>query len=92
MVAEMSEIVWAIATRHDRFEELIHRLRRFAGDVLGGADIELRFETDTLPSGLKVPPEARRPLYLIFKEAVNNVGHHSHARSVSIRVEAVTIS
>jgi signal transduction histidine kinase len=89
MVAEMSEIVWAIAPRHDRFEELIHRLRRFAGDVLGGADIELRFETDTLPPGLKVPLEARRPLYLIFKEAVNNVVRHSRARSASIRVEAV---
>src|SRR5262249_12334161 len=28
MVAEMSEIVWAIAPRHDRFEDLAHRLRR----------------------------------------------------------------
>jgi signal transduction histidine kinase/ligand-binding sensor domain-containing protein len=88
MVAEMSEIVWAIAPRHDRLEELLHRLRRFAEDVLGG-DIELRFETGTLPPGLKVPLEARRPLYLIFKEAVNNVARHSGAHAASIGMELV---
>jgi signal transduction histidine kinase/ligand-binding sensor domain-containing protein len=88
MVAEMSEIVWAMAPRHDHFDDLIHRLRRFADDVLGGAGIELRFETDGLPSGLKVPLEARRPLYLIFKEAVNNVVRHSGAQTATIALEA----
>jgi ligand-binding sensor domain-containing protein len=87
MVAEMSEIVWAITPRHDRFEDLVHRLRRFAGDVLGGAEIELRFETKSLPAGLKVPLDARRPLYLIFKEAVNNVARHSGARTATIVLE-----
>jgi signal transduction histidine kinase len=87
MVAEMSEIVWAIAPRHDRFEDLVHRLRRFAGDVLGGADIELRFESESLPAGLKIPLDARRPLYLVFKEALNNVARHSGARTAAIILE-----
>jgi two-component sensor histidine kinase len=87
VVAEMSDIVWAVNPRHDRFEDLVHRMRRFASDVLGGADIELTFETEKLPPGLNVPLEARRPLYLIFKEAVNNVARHSSATETTIRLD-----
>jgi signal transduction histidine kinase/ligand-binding sensor domain-containing protein len=87
IVAEMSDIVWAVNPRHDRFEELVHRMRRFASDVLGGADIELKFETEKLPAGIAVPLDARRPLYLIFKEAVNNVARHSGATETNIRLE-----
>ncbi len=88
MVAEMSEIVWAMAPRNGRFDDLIHRLRRFADDVLGGVNITLRFDTEGLPPGATVPLEARRPLYLIFKEAVNNVARHSGAHTATIVLEA----
>jgi ligand-binding sensor domain-containing protein/signal transduction histidine kinase len=87
IVSEMSDIVWAVNPRHDRFEELVHRMRRFASDVLGGADIELKFETEKLPVSLVVPLDARRPLYLIFKEAVNNVARHSGATETNIHLE-----
>jgi signal transduction histidine kinase/ligand-binding sensor domain-containing protein len=87
IVAEMSDIVWAVNPRHDRFEDLVHRMRRFASDVLGGADIELEFETEKLPADIAVPLDARRPLYLIFKEAVNNVARHSGAAEANIRLE-----
>jgi signal transduction histidine kinase len=87
VVTEMSDIVWAVNPRHDRFEDLLHRMRRFASDVLGGADIELKFDTEKLPADIHVPLEARRPLYLIFKEAVNNVARHSGARETTIRLE-----
>jgi len=87
MVAEMSDIVWAINPRHDRFVDLAHRMRRFASDVLGGADIDLKFDSDKLPAGVDVPLEARRQLYLIFKEAVNNVARHSGAAHATITLE-----
>jgi signal transduction histidine kinase/ligand-binding sensor domain-containing protein len=87
IVSEMSDIVWAVNPRHDRFDELVHRMRRFASDVLGGADIDLNFDTEKLPAAIAVPLEARRPLYLIFKEAVNNVARHSGASETTIRLE-----
>jgi len=87
LVSDMSDIVWAVNPRHDRFEGLVHRMRRFASDVLGGADIDMKFETAGLPADVAVPLDARRPLYLAFKEAVNNVARHSRARSTAIRLE-----
>ena len=35
---------------------------------------------------VKIPLEYRRPLFLIFKEAVSNVARHSGATAVSVRL------
>jgi signal transduction histidine kinase/ligand-binding sensor domain-containing protein len=86
-VEQMSDIVWAVNPRHDRFDSLLHRMRRFAGDTLGGAGIELQFESEKLPTDLTTPIEARRPLYLVFKEAINNAARHSGASRVTVGIE-----
>ena len=87
MVAEMSDIVWAISPKHDRFEGLVHRMRRFADDTLGGRNISLSFETARVAGDSTIPLEIRRPLYLVFKEAVNNVARHSGATRAAVRLE-----
>jgi signal transduction histidine kinase len=61
-------------------------MRRFAEDAM--ADGELLFDTSHLPPDLPLPLELRRPLYLIFKEAVNNVARHSQATRMTIRIAA----
>ncbi|HXS94948.1 MAG TPA: ATP-binding protein [Candidatus Limnocylindrales bacterium] len=86
-VEQMSDIVWAVNPRHDSFEALLHRMRRYASDTLGGAGIELKFLAGHLPADLTTPIELRRPLYLVFKEAVNNAARHSHAGQVTVRLE-----
>lgn len=85
LVQDMSDIVWAVNPRHDRFEALAHRMRRFAADTLG--DIELDFDAASLPADFSVPLECRRPLYLVFKEAAHNVARHSAASRALIRIE-----
>ncbi len=85
LVGDMSDIVWAVNPRHDRFEALAHRMRRFAGDTLG--DIELEFDAASLPADFSVPLEYRRTLYLVFKEAAHNVARHSGATRTAIRME-----
>lgn len=84
MVADMSDIVWAVQPHHDRFEALAHRMRRFASDTL--SELEIDFDAASLPADFSVPLEYRRPLYLTFKEAANNVARHSGATRVLIRI------
>jgi signal transduction histidine kinase len=84
LVQDMSDIVWAVNPRHDRFDDLVHRMRRFASDTL--SDLELRFDTAHLPADIVVPLDCRRPLYLVFKEAVNNVARHSEATRAEIHI------
>lgn len=47
----------------------------------------MNFETARLAGESSVPLEIRRPLYLVFKEAVNNVARHSGGTTASIHLE-----
>ena len=86
MANDMRDIVWAISPKHDRLDGLVHRMRRFAGDTLNGRNIGLSFETARLGGDAALPLEIRRPLYLVFKEAIHNVARHSGAAQAVIRV------
>ena len=59
-------------------------MRGFAEDAL--PDGELSFEAAGLPGDLSVPIECRRPIFLVFKEAVNNVARHSRASRLTVRL------
>jgi signal transduction histidine kinase len=83
-VALMSDIVWAVNPRHDSFDALLLRMRRFAGDTLGAADIDLDFAEPE--SGVIIPLELRRLIYLVFKEAIHNVAKHSGATSAIVNI------
>ncbi len=87
MVDSMSDIVWAINPAKDSLHDLVNRMRRFAGDVLEAKGIELRFAA--AESDVTLGADIRREVYLVFKEAVNNVAKHSGASQaeVSVRVE-----
>jgi ligand-binding sensor domain-containing protein/two-component sensor histidine kinase len=86
MVASLSDIVWAINPRQDRLHDLVARMRRFALDVLGGRGIELRFETSEHHERLHTSAEFRRQVYLIFKEAINNVARHAGCTRAVVRL------
>ena len=79
LVDAMNDIVWAINPKHDRVENLLHRMRRFAEETLGACNIELRFHASEAASSKHTGPEIRRHIYLVFKEAVTNVAKHSGA-------------
>ena len=80
----MSDIVWAVNPRHDGFDALLLRMRRFASDTLGAADIDLDFsEPET---AFVMPLDLRRPIYLVFKEAIHNIAKHSGATSAIVTI------
>jgi signal transduction histidine kinase/streptogramin lyase len=83
-VVLMSDIVWAVNPRHDGIDELLLRMRRFASDTLGAADIDLDFVEPE--SGFVIPLDLRRPIYLVFKEAIHNVAKHSGATSAIVGI------
>jgi signal transduction histidine kinase len=83
-VAAMSDIVWAVNPQHDTLLDLVRRMRRHAEDVLSAPGMELRFNAPGGDQSVRFSVDVRRSVFLIFKEAVNNVARHSHCASVSI--------
>ncbi len=87
MMQGMSDIVWAINPANDSIENLILRMKEFSAELLEPAGIAVHF-SDRL--GIHAPVaglEKRREIFMIFKEAVNNVAKYSCARNVWIDIE-----
>jgi signal transduction histidine kinase len=84
LVDAMSDIVWAINPRKDRFSELVKRMRRFASDLFSSRDIALQFDAAEHDHDFKLGADARREIFFIVKEGVNNIARHSACTEAAI--------
>ena len=83
LVDAMSDIVWAVNPRKDRFSELVKRMRRFASDAFTSRDIALQFDAAD-DHDFKLGADARREIFFIVKEGVNNIARHSGCTEAAI--------
>lgn len=84
LVETMSDIVWAINPQKDHLQDLIQRMRRFASDVLTAKGIGLEFDAPTYAPEIPLGANARREVFLIFKESLTNIIKHAGASQVRI--------
>jgi len=73
----MSELVWAINPQRDRLVDLASRMREFAEDLLVPRNIAFRLQALAPGEDLKLGPDVRRQVFLIFKECIHNIARHS---------------
>jgi signal transduction histidine kinase len=89
-VEAMSDIIWAVNPSRDNAHDLAQRMRRFASDAFTSHNIEFAFDAPDAEHNTKIDTEARREVYLIFKEAVNNAVRHAGCSraEVMMRIDA----
>ncbi|HEY4109341.1 ligand-binding sensor domain-containing protein [Puia sp.] len=75
----MREIVWSINPRIDTLGEALPRMLHYASNLLEANNIELQAEISPDVERLRLTMKQRRDVYLIFKEAINNMVRHSNA-------------
>jgi len=80
----MGDIVWAVNPDKDNLSDLAQRMRRFASDTLTARNIEPRFSFPPDGKDTRVGAESRREIFLVFKEAINNLARHSACTTASI--------
>jgi len=85
MMEAMDDIVWSIKPQNDSMDKIIARMREFATNALEAKDIEFSFEIDEEVYKVKLPMDSRRDLFLIFKEAVNNLAKYSNTKKAKIQ-------
>jgi len=88
LVDTMRDIVWAIAPQHDDLGSVIYRVRQFAFDLLEPKHIKVDFSAAPELEHVKLDPEQRRHLFLICKEAINNVSRHANCTKVTLHISA----
>lgn len=83
-MSKMSDVIWSIDSRKDKVDDLVHRMREHADDILLPLNIKYTLEVKKIERTHKIPPSSRQELYLIFKESINNIVKHSNANRVDI--------
>jgi signal transduction histidine kinase len=80
----MGDIVWAINPKKDSLDDMVSRMRRFAGEAFAARGVELEFRGPEHERGLRLDHETRRELFLVFKEAATNAVRHAECARAEV--------
>jgi signal transduction histidine kinase/ligand-binding sensor domain-containing protein len=83
----MSDIVWMINSRNDRFENIIVHMRAHTAELLEAKNIELHMSFDERLNSVKLGMGERKNFYLIYKEALNNIVKYAECKNVWIEMK-----
>lgn len=86
-VSLMKDTVWAINPSNDTTEKLIERMRSFGLEILTAKGIAYDFICEIDSKKNHFTMEQRRNIYLVYKEAINNIVKHSSAINASCKIE-----
>ncbi len=77
LMEKMDDIVWSISTRNDTVGNLFIRIQQFASTVLEAKDIDYEVNIPDRVKDVKLDMQRRQHIYLILKEAINNLVKYS---------------
>ncbi|HEY8933455.1 MAG TPA: histidine kinase [Rariglobus sp.] len=78
----MRDIVWLLERRQDSIGDLVQRMRETAGRLL--REIDYTIECRSTKTANKLSLDAKRHLFLFYKEAIHNVVKHAKASHVTV--------
>ncbi len=84
---KMDDIVWSINPRNDSLENLLSRIKRFATTLFEAKNIDYEISIQENINEVKLPMEWRQHIYLILKEAINNLVKYSEATRAALQVK-----
>lgn len=82
----LDEIVWTVNPSNDTLESLVSYICKHGHEYLGVAGLKCRLDLPADLPATMVSPEIRHNVFLVVKEALNNVVKHARAASVQIRL------
>lgn len=89
MAESMDEIIWSVSPVNDSLQGIMVRLREYVHSLAPARDIRIDFHSEEGVEEVLLPMETRRNLYLIVKEALNNLVKHSGATEATVQLTRV---
>jgi len=77
MLDAMDDLIWNTKPGHDSVESLTVRIREYGSEVLEASAISFTLDCPESLNNIKLTMEQRKNIYLIFKEALNNLAKYS---------------
>jgi signal transduction histidine kinase len=85
-VRSMDEIVWAVNPENDTLDGLVAYLSQHVNLFFENTAVNCRLEMPVDLSSAPLSAELRHDLFLVVKEALNNILKHAQASEVRLRV------
>jgi signal transduction histidine kinase len=83
----LDDIIWSANSKNDTLEEAISRMRRYCAELFElSGNVACHLDMDEQFVARKLCMEQRRDIYLIYKEALNNIYKHAAASAAWIKV------
>ena len=82
----MDDIIWSVNSHNDSLPETMARMRRYTAELFDNSKINCHLDLDEKAGNKRLSMEQRRDVYLIYKEALNNIHKHANANNVWIQV------
>jgi signal transduction histidine kinase len=86
MVSSLDEIVWAVNPANDSVPSLAVYLRHVAEEFFRTTEVRCRLDVDQSLPAVALTSEVRHNLYLIVREALNNIAKHAQATEAWLRI------
>jgi len=86
LMERMDDIVWSINPRNDSLENLLMRVKHFATTLFEAREIDYSIDIQDNINAVKLPTAYRQHIYLVLKEAINNLVKYAQATQAAIRV------
>lgn len=87
--ATFGDIVWAVNPQHDTVQGLIDQTRKYAGRMLVDSGITADLTFAHVGPDRMLDPATKRDIFLVLKEALNNVLKHAKATHVIVSLKTV---
>lgn len=89
IVNSLDDIVWSIDARNDTAGDLTDRMQDYVNQVFVNGEVNVFYDFENLRMHERLPVDVKENIYLIFKEAINNIVKHSNATRVDINFSFV---
>ncbi|HZE83450.1 MAG TPA: 7TM diverse intracellular signaling domain-containing protein, partial [Puia sp.] len=86
LMERMDDIVWSINPRNDSLENLLIRVKHFATTLFEAREIDYTIHIQDNIHQVRLPMDFRQHIYLVLKEAINNLVKYARATQADIRV------
>ncbi|MEX2477916.1 MAG: two-component regulator propeller domain-containing protein [Gracilimonas sp.] len=87
IVSSLDDIVWSIDARNDTLGDLTDRMQDYILNTLQSKNMMVNYDFSNLNMDNKLPVSVKENMYLIFKEAVNNIAKYSNGDRVDLKME-----
>jgi len=86
LMDRMDDIVWSINPKNDSLENLLFRIKDFASRLFEAKEINYHIKIGENTTDIRLLMEYRQHIYLIMKEAINNLVKYSNCTEAEILV------